>query len=344
VVTRIAIGRTFAVLALVVLSAATADAKRTDVVILANGDRITGEIAALDRGQLEFKTDDAGTLYLEWDKLVSLLSIRQFEVVTAAGNRHVGSLGASSERSVTVITAEGPVILPMAEVTEIRPLGTSFWRRLDGSFDVGFSYTRSSGVAQLSLSSDTTFSRPAFEGRLTASLTQTRTKGEESDDRATLQLSYQRYPWLRWATFVAGGLERNQSLGLDLRSQVLAAIGPRLINSNRAQMVTGAGVAVNDERPIGGSASRNVEALLKFNYSFFTYDRPKTNLEFDLQYYSSLSERGRRRLQLDADVRRELWKDLFVQVRLYNTYDSRPPTVTANETDVGVMLSIGWTY
>ena len=43
---------------------------RTDVVTLANGDRITGEVVRLERGRLEFKTDDAGTLYLEWDKLV----------------------------------------------------------------------------------------------------------------------------------------------------------------------------------------------------------------------------------------------------------------------------------
>ena len=34
-------------------------ATRTDVVVLANGDRITGEILTLSRGQLEFKTDDA---------------------------------------------------------------------------------------------------------------------------------------------------------------------------------------------------------------------------------------------------------------------------------------------
>ena len=43
---------------------------RTDVVTLANGDRITGEVVRLERGRLEFKTDDAGTLYLEWDKLL----------------------------------------------------------------------------------------------------------------------------------------------------------------------------------------------------------------------------------------------------------------------------------
>jgi hypothetical protein len=45
-------------------------------VTLANGDRITGEVKRLDRGRLEFSTDDAGTLYLEWDKLVSVVATR----------------------------------------------------------------------------------------------------------------------------------------------------------------------------------------------------------------------------------------------------------------------------
>ena len=47
---------------------------RTDVVTLPNGDRITGEVVRLDRGRLEFKTDDAGTLYFEWDKLATVRS------------------------------------------------------------------------------------------------------------------------------------------------------------------------------------------------------------------------------------------------------------------------------
>src|SRR6188768_3628660 len=74
---------------------------KTDIVTLANGDRITGEISALERGQLEFKTDDAGTLYLEWDKLVSLVAAtRLFEVVTSDGRRFLGGLDPGPVRSV----------------------------------------------------------------------------------------------------------------------------------------------------------------------------------------------------------------------------------------------------
>ena len=317
---------------------------RTDVVTLANGDRITGEIVRLERGRLEFKTDDAGTLYLEWDKLSSLVTTRVVEVLATDGRRFLGSLGPATARSITVVTSEG-VSLQMSEVTLITPIGTSFWRKLDGSVDAGFSYTQSSGVAQLNVNSDTVFRQLASRTRLTASLTQTK-KDDDSgrDDRGFAELSYLRYPWQRWFILTAGRFETNESVGLTLRSQVGAATGPRLVNSNRAQLVLGAGLALNREQGVDVEPTQNVEALFTLESAFYTYDRPKTNFDVSFQYYPSLSDTGRQRVQLDADAKRELWKDLFVSLNFYNTYDNRPPNPTANTNDVGIVLSIGWSY
>ena len=243
------------------------------------------------------------------------------------------------------MTAEGEVPLQMWEVTLITPIGRSFWRQLDGSIDVGFSYTRSSGVAQLNLNSDTVYRKLASRTRLTASLTQTQ-KDDDSgrDDRASLEMSYLRYPWQRWFFLGVGRFESNESLGLELRSQIGSVVGPRLVNSNRAQLVLGAGLAVNDERGVDVEPTQNLEALFMFGTSFYTYDRPKTNLDINLQYYPSLSDAGRHRVQLDAGVKREFWKDVFVALTLYNSFDNRPPNPTADTNDVGVVLSIGWTY
>ena len=332
--------------ALGTLAAATAHAQgRTDVVTLGNGDRITGEVIKLERGQLEFKTDDAGTLYLEWDKLVSLVAARQVEVGTADGRWYLGTLVRGADRTLAVVTSGQTIALQMLEVTQITPIGRSFWSKLDGSIDVGFSYTRSSGVAQLNLNSDTIYRRPAFQGRLSASLTQTeQDDGSGGDDRASVDMSYIRYRWRQWFVGAAARFENNESLGIELRSQVGFVVGPRLVNSNRAQMAVGAGLAVNDEQGVDVESTQNVEAVFLFTTSYYTYDRPKTTLDVSLQYYPSLSDPGRHRVQFDAGVKRELWKDFFVSLNGYNSYDNRPPNPTADTNDVGVVMSIGWSY
>ena len=107
---------------------------RTDVVTLPNGDRITGEVVRLDRGRLEFKTDDAGTLYLEWDKVATVQATRAVEVVTQDGRRILGSLGPAASRTLTVVGEAERVSVAMAEVTIIRQIGSSFWSKLDGSY------------------------------------------------------------------------------------------------------------------------------------------------------------------------------------------------------------------
>ena len=318
---------------------------KTDVVTFANGDRITGEVKQLDRGRLEFSTDDAGTLYLEWDKLISVVATRIAEVVTSDGRRFLGSLGTAGMRSIAVVAPGGTVTLLMGEVTIIRPIGRSFWGKLDGAVDAGFDYTRSSGVAQLNFNSDTVFQTLASKARLTASLTVTE-KDDDSgrDDRGSVEASYLRFPWREWFITAAARFESNESLGLTLRSQFAVATGPRLVNSNRGQVSLGAGLVVNDERGVDVEATQNLEALVTVRTSFYTYDRPKTNFDLDLQYYPSLSDPGRQRVQLDAGIRREFWKDLFLALNLYNTYDNRPPNPSADTNDVGVVMSIGWSY
>jgi hypothetical protein len=183
------LAKTVAAMALAVqLDRAAAAQGRTDVVTLANGDRITGEVVRLDRGRLEFKTDDIGTLYLEWDNLVSLVTARLVEVTTSDGLTFLGSLGQTTARSIAVASTDATEQLAMQDVTEIATIGRNFWRKIDGSFDVGFSYTRSSGIAQLNLNSDAMYRQPRAQTRLTASFTQTQQSDEEGrDDRGALE-------------------------------------------------------------------------------------------------------------------------------------------------------------
>jgi len=325
---------------------ATAHAQpKADVVRLANGDHITGEVKNLNRGQLELSTDDVGTLYFEWDKIVSLSAVGQFDVTTTDGRRFLGGLAAGDPKTLVIVEVATRVPLPMIEVATITPIGSSFWTKLDGSFDVGFSYTKSSEISTLNVNSSTLYRRPAFEGRLTASATLT-TNPDDShhDDRGSIQASYVRFRGQRLFIAAAAGFDSNESLGLLLRSQVAVAVGPRLINNNRAQLSIAGGLAANDERNVDADPTQNLEGVFTFRQSYYRYDRPKTNVDVSFQYYPSLSNWGRQRIQLDASARREVLKDFFLAINMFDTFDSRPPTPDAAKNDVGVSFSIGWSY
>ncbi len=339
--------RTLAVAALALLSTAAASGQpRTDVVTLVNGDTLTGEILNLDRGRLELKTDHAGTIDIDWVKVAAATATRQFEITTADGRRFLGSLRTAAGGHLTIADAAGSVwTVPMPEVTSIVRIGASFWSRLDGSFDVGFNYTRASAIAQTTVNSSTVFRRPAFAVRLDGSATLTRrADGDQRDDQSAIEFSYARYRGRR--RFVSGGirLESNESLGLVLRSQAGGLAGVRLVNTNRAQVQLGGGVVVNREQGVDAEPTANAEGVAAFSASYYRYDRPKTNLDASVKYYPSLSARGRQRLQVDGRVKREILKNFTVGLNSYYTLDTDPPNPEAARNDLGLALAVGWTY
>jgi hypothetical protein len=46
--------------------------------------------------------------------------------------------------------------------------------------------------------------------------------------------------------------------------------------------------------------------------------------------------------QLDVSARREFAKDLFVELKYYESRDTKPPSDSASTSDRGVVFSIGW--
>ena len=176
----------------------------------------------------------------------------------------------------------------MNDVVLITPIGRSFWSKLDGAIDAGFSYTRSSGVAQLNLDSETVYRKPAFAARLSVSVTQTAkdddSSGEERVGMTTIGHRLKRRtcatPGSRWFVFVGHQASRpTRASASSCDRELAAAVGPRLINSIRAQMTIGAGLSVNDERGVDVESTRNIEGVLTFRTAYYTYDRPKTTLD-----------------------------------------------------------------
>jgi len=60
------------------------------IVYLKNGDRVTGEIKDLIRGEMRLKTDTFGTIYVKWQDVERIKTDRRLQVEQVSGQRYFG--------------------------------------------------------------------------------------------------------------------------------------------------------------------------------------------------------------------------------------------------------------
>lgn len=341
--------------AMICAFASPALAEKTDIVYLRNGDRVTCEIKRLERGRLEVKTDGMGTVYIEWDDIERLTSKERYVVELEDGTRFEGTLADTDTQARLLLRKEGPAdatgdvqdqLLDMQNVVWLDPLKLDAKRinRWDGSLSAGFDATKANSDTSLSASFDARRRAEDFQLLFDGSV-YSRSQDETDDSlRANFNGVYRGLLEDRWYWAGLGGLERNDELGIDLRSYGGAGYGRFLVQSNRSLWsVTGGLVVVNDQLAGESQGETSLDAFFNTDFEFFTYDTPKTTVNTTFTVFPSLIGDGGARLNLDLSLRRELIEDLFVELSLYETYDSKPPD-EGTSNDWGLVTSLGYTF
>ncbi len=334
--------------ALLLFGCATAAlAEKTDVIYMRNGDRLTCEIKQLERGRLRVSTDSMGTVYIEWKDIAQLVSKETYVVELQDGERVEGTLTMPMADGTLVVTSDGqPRRLTMAQVVWVDPLKLDEARikRWDGSVSAGFDKTKANDDTSLSASFDARRRAEDFQLNLDGSVYSRSQDGAEDTVRANFGAVYRRLLENRWFWAALGSLERNDEQAIDLRSLAGAGYGRFLVQTGRTLWSATGGLAVvNEQRAGSEDAETSVEGILNTEYEFFTYDTPKTSLTTSLTVFPSLTEGGRVRTDVDVALRRELIEDLFVELSVYDTYDSDPPE-EGEKNDYGIVTSLGYTF
>ncbi len=331
-----------------IVAPAAVAAPKTDVVILANGDHITGEVKGLEHGQLRFKTDAAGTLSIEWDKVARLQSTQFLQVELENGLRYYGPAPAATTDGRLVLAPgrerEG-ADLAMANVVRIDPIERGdLWARLDGYVTAGYDYTKSNDLQTFSftggLSSRTQRREWSIDGSAQI------TSQHDNPDSSRWQVTGNGRRFLANRYFYEGfaGLEANDELGLDLRTLLGAVYGRYLAQSNHQEWGVYAGLAYNHEDYALTGTQQSLEGVLGMQYDYFRFDAPEASLDASLNLFPSLTEAGRLRAEGKVRSRYELVKDLFFELSLYGSYDSDPGETAKSNSDYGLTTSLGYTF
>ncbi len=322
-------------------------AARTDVIVLINGDHMTGEVLQMQQGKLQLKTDDAGTVSVKWEKIASVTTAARYDVTMRDTRRLFGRLRPGAAGSLDLVADDGAVTtLAMVDIVWFAQIKNTFWDRIDGSFDLGGSYTRSSGIADLAFDLDAKYRRPSDSYAAVFSTNVTRQDGEggQTTSRYSLKLNYTKFLRNQWFVSPFALLESNRELGFTLRGTGALSVGRYLVQSNRAQVVLAGGLSAGRESPVDLSTVTNVDALAAFEVSIFTHSYPTTRIDFATLVFPSLDDPGRVRINANGRVKRELFKDFFVGLSAYDAFDSRPKSASARTNDIGGSLSFGWSF
>jgi len=338
-------GRFAAALGMVLLLAAPALARdRTDIVMLENGDRLTGEIIQLEHGQLELKTDALGTVYIEWPRISGLSSSVVFMVENLGGHDEFGHLGGGNGH--LVVDDDGRVTdLPLSDVARLGPVRESFLARVRGSTSVGVNYTQANNVKVGSFRFDAEYRGRNTLASLSASVDTTSSRDTSTNQRILIDYSERFY--LEGTRFwsVLGSFERNPELGIDGRPQAGLAVGESLVRRPESDLVAYVGLLANYESiDESGDNRANILGVAGLDWRIYRFSLPETTLTSSLKVFPYMSDFGRVRARLDVTLQRRFTRAFSLNLSLYDDYDSRPPGVQVVNNDYGIVTSLGYTF
>ena len=319
---------------------------KTDVVILDNGDRITGEIKQLQHGRLQISTDRMGVVTVEWDGIVHIQSDHEFQFDRTDGQRIYGQIRRSDEDGQFVIVNDDEAMsIAHDRLVRISQLEDSFWDSVRGSMTLGYSFTKASDVAQFNLGLHVSHRTLIRQHSIDGTTISTNDQATETTQRSDLRLATTRFRSNRWFNAFLMGFESNDELGLNLRSSIGATIGRYLHQTNTAEFALLGGLLGSNESLTGDAETQNnLEGLVGLEFSKYSFDDPNIDMSLRLVAYPSITDTGRTRAQFDATIRYELISDLFWDLTFYEIYDNKPPSGSESTHDYGVVTSLGWSF
>jgi putative salt-induced outer membrane protein YdiY len=340
------LGLLAATLSLILLLPSAAKAAKTDVVILANGNAVTGEVKSLEFGSLRYSTDSMGTVNIDWEDILSVTSQQDLQIELTDGTRYFGKLSPGNEsRFVRIVTAAEELVVESSQIVRITPIETSdkFLERLDGSFSFGVQTQKSSEVTTSNLAADVSYRtrKYLFGTRISSSVTDQ--PSEPTKARQSVGFNYQRFRQNRWFTDWFTGWEKNDELGIAARTSAGVALGRYVTQTNKSQFSLAVGMQGSRTDYIGEDESTTEgEGRIEIRYLRRRLT-PETSFRFTSTIYPLLEDASQYRAESDLSLRREVFVDLFLELGVGFSYISHPPT-GAEKSDYTATTSIGYSF
>lgn len=328
-------------------------AQDADVVVVASGDRIRGDVRRLHHGRLAFRTLAgpapggqrwAGTISIVWTEVVSLTSAQPLVIELTSGERFTGSIASSSPGHLVVETASGPTPpIPMTRIVGIFPVEDGFRARTTGSLDFGLSLSNAQDARTYTLNGEATHRSEdyLYDTHVVLSSWLSARTGADTLTRNDVAADVRRWLPHRWFGIAKARLQQDEHLDLDLRFAAGAGAGRMLWKSNSTVLLVQGGLAYNAENYHNRDTDHSAEAVAGVQWDWFE-SGSTLEASFVADTYVSLA-RARARLDLEAAIRRDIVWDLYWAVNVFERFDGDPPN-DRPRSDFALSMTLGWVF
>jgi Protein of unknown function, DUF481 len=324
----------------------------TDVIIMKNGDHLTGEIKGLGGGVLYVSMSYIlGTSSLDWSKVAHVESKQLFIVKTQDGSVYKGALNtaeAEGGRPVTIEviqTADKQTAIDQSRVVEMAETSDKFWQRFNGDVNFGTTYSKGNETVQYTLSSEVEYLRRRWSAGVGWSSNLSSSSGVTASTRNEITPTARHLlPWDNWFYAGLGDFLQSSVQGIQLQTSVGAGVGRYLKNTNRATIAVLGGLAWQNTQYNQSkfSGTQNLgAAILAADVKLFRFN--KTNLDFAGILFPVLNDPGRVKFNMNTTYYIKITGDLSWNISFYGNWDNQPPPHFSGS-DYGTSSGLSWTF
>ena len=324
-----------------------------DVIVMKNGDRITGEIKGLSAGVLSVRVRYIdGRIAVQWSQVAHLESNQLYLVHTESGSVYTGKLstsGVSDDPPIRIEVAATPereVEIPQRKIITLGPTSDSFWHRFNGAVNTGLLYSKGNESVQFNLSSQVAYYRERWSSQVSYNSTFASNTGANLSTRNQTDISAMKL--LRWNNwFYAGSASFLQSSvqEINLQTTLGAGVGRYLKNSNRASIYVLGGFGWQNagykHYTVDQGTQNTAVGFVASEIKAFKFK--KTNLDITASVLPTISQPGRVHFNTNAIYNIRFTPDLSWNFSFYGSWDTRPPA-TFSKSDYGTSSGLSWSF
>jgi hypothetical protein len=336
--------------AVLLVAAPLAARPKLDVIVMANGDRMTGEIKSLNGGVLRVDLDYVdGAVSLQWMKVARVESPQLFIVQTQDGASYTGTLFTSPDEANKIQVADlmqSAVKIEQSRIVRLEETAERFLNRLDGEISLGLIYSKGNKSTQNTVGAEVEYRRERWGASAAFNSNLASNSGSNVSTRNQLDLTSSRLlPWKNYFYGGIGSFLQSSVQDIHLQTTLGGGIGRYFKNTNRARISVLGGLAwqsANYTQSTPAIPSQQTAAgLVAADVRLFIFK--KTNLSVRTLLVPSLSENGRVRFNTNASYYLKLFKNLSWNLSFYGNWDTRPPA-NFSSSDYGYSVGMKWTF